>query len=349
MKQSAFLIMSALLLFSCQSDDQGSDFEISIPVSVTEIVPGSIEEFITTTANVLATKNVILRSEIEGYYRLATNPRTGREYSPGDKVRTGETVIFLDNTEYENNIRVESQKLNLDISKREFEKQQSLYDKGGVTLRELKNAEINYINAQYAYDNAVIQLKKVRITAPFEGTVIDLPYYTRGVKIPANQIVVQIMDYSLLYADVYFPSKDLGRVVVGQALRVTHYNFPEDTLPGSIQQVAPALDPQTRAFKGSILVKNPKQVLRPGMFVQVETIVSRKDSVIVIPKEIILSKRDGKTVFIVDKGAAFQRTITTGAENEKQVEVLEGLKLKEQLVIKGFETLRNQSKVKIVR
>ena len=85
------------------------------------------------------------------------------------------------------------------------------------------------------------------------------------------------------------------------------------------------------------------------MFVKVETIVARHDSVIVIPKEIILSKRRGKTVFVIDKGAAFERVIGIGLENEYEVEVIEGLKEGDKLVIKGFETLRDRSRVKIVR
>ena len=82
-----------------------------------------------------------MRSEIEGIYRLAINPSTKNEYAPSDYVSSGQVIIYLDNPEYENSIGIESQKLNLDISKREFEKQQSLFKKGGVTLRELKNSE----------------------------------------------------------------------------------------------------------------------------------------------------------------------------------------------------------------
>jgi multidrug efflux pump subunit AcrA (membrane-fusion protein) len=85
------------------------------------------------------------------------------------------------------------------------------------------------------------------------------------------------------------------------------------------------------------------------MFVKIETIVAQKDSVIVIPKEIILSKRKGKTVYIVEKGAAQERIINTGIENADFVEIREGLKVGERLVTKGFETLHNRSKVKIVR
>jgi RND family efflux transporter MFP subunit len=280
---------------------------------------------------------------------LATNPKTGKRWVAGDAVGLNEVLIHLDNPEYENSIKIESQKLNLDISKREYEKQKSLYDKGGVTLRELINSELSYVDAQYAYENALIQLGKMKITAPFKGVIVDFPYYTPSTKITANQKMAELMDFSQLYAEVFYSAKDLGRIKVGQPLRVSHYSLSADTLLGEVAEVAPALNPETRSFKAKILVDNNEQLLRPGMFVKVETIVAQKDSAIVIPKEIILSKREGKTVFVVDKGAALRRVLRTGLENIDQVEVLEGLEANERLVIKGFETLRHRSKVKIVR
>jgi RND family efflux transporter MFP subunit len=326
----------------------GDELEISIPVSIQEVKLGPIEEFVSSTSTVYAIKNTAMRSEIEGYYRLALNDKR-ETYVAGDRVTTNKIIIYLDNPEYENNIKIESQKLNLDISQREFEKQKSLYDKGGVTLRELKNAERTYIDAQYSYEMALIQLEKMKIKAPFDATIIDLPYYTQGTKVAVNQIMVALMDYSELYAEIFYPAKDLNRILVGQRLRVTHYSLSSDTLWGTVAQVSPALDPETRTFKASIHIANKEHLLRPGMFVKVETIVAQKDSAIVIPKEIILSKPRGKTVFVVDKGAAFERVISTGLENVERVEVLDGLKENERLVIKGFETLRNRSKVKIIR
>jgi len=300
-----------MLFYSCSNSDFGSEMEIRVPVSVEIIKPSSIEEFVTTTATVSAMKTVLLKSEIEGRYRLGVNPATGREFAPGDKVRSGEVIVYLDSPEYENNIAIDSKKLNLDISKREFEKQQSLYKKGGVTLRELKNSEKSFIDARYAYENAILQLQKMKVSAPFSGVIADLPYYTKGTTVPAGSDIVQIMDYDKLQADVFYPANEMKRIKVNQKLRVMHYSSAEDTLNGVVSQVSPALNPETRTFKAAVTIDNAKHILRPGMFVKIETIIDRKDSVIVIPKSIILSKRRGKTVYVVEKGAAVSRVITT--------------------------------------
>jgi len=237
-KRKLFLLISLLILQSC--DDEGNDveIEISVPVSVEEIKLKSIEEFITTTSTVNAKKEVVLKSETNGYYRLAANPRTRRPFALGDLVRKDEVLVHLENPELENNTKIESQILNLDISEREYEKQKSLYEKGGVTLRELKNAERTYIDAKYNYDNAVIQLSKLKVQVPFNGIIVDLSYYTIDTKVDANQRLAQIMDYSKLYMDINLPAKELGRLKVNQPVQVTNYTLPDDTLRGKITQIS---------------------------------------------------------------------------------------------------------------
>jgi multidrug efflux pump subunit AcrA (membrane-fusion protein) len=71
--------------------------------------------------------------------------------------------------------------------------------------------------------------------------------------------------------------------------------------------------------------------------------------VIVIPKDIIISSQRGKTVFIVDNGTAVEKRITLGYENQNEAEVTSGIKMNDRMVVKGFETLKNRSKVKIVK
>jgi len=325
-KKILLLAALSISILQCGPDGMDNELEITLPVSIDQIKPASIEEFLTSTATVSAIKTVQVKSEVNGFYQRVTNSTTNNPFAIGDQVSAGQTVIILDNPEYENNIKIESQKLNLDISEREYEKQKSLYDKGGVTLRELKNSERTYIEAKYTYENAQIQLSKLQIQAPFTGVIVDLPYHTKGSRLETNQLMFELMNYSQLYAEVFFPAKELGRIKPGQEIRATHYNLPGDTLNGKIGNVSPAINSESRSFKATPLIQNPNLVLRPGMFVQIETIVARKDSAVVIPKDIILSKRRGKTVFVVEKGAAFEKVIDIGIENNQQVEVLDGLK-----------------------
>jgi RND family efflux transporter MFP subunit len=152
-----------------------------------------------------------------------------------------------------------------------------------------------------------------------------------------------------MYMDVQLPEKYISSIKPAQRVKLTNYTIPEDTIIGEITQLSPAIDANTRTFKGRISINNPDLLLRPGMFVKADIVTNRKDSAIVIPKNIILSRQRGKTVYITDRGLAAERIIETGLENITEVEVISGLSKNERIVVSGFETLSNKSKIKIIK
>jgi multidrug efflux pump subunit AcrA (membrane-fusion protein) len=94
------------------------------------------------------------------------------------------------------------------------------------------------------------------------------------------------------------------------------------------------------------MINNPGLKLRPGMYVKGEIVVASAVDAIVVPRDIIVSKQRGNSVFVVEKGIAYERIVEFGLENPKEVQIISGLKTDEQIVVKGFETLRDRSRVK---
>jgi RND family efflux transporter MFP subunit len=350
MQKSIFIIAVALIAISgCRNQDQNLRADVEIPVSVEDIKLKPIEEFINTTGTAFPKGEIVLKSKIIASYYLEKNPQTGRFWQLGDKVKAGALIARLEDKEYVNSIKLETNELNLELTESELKKQESLYEKGGVTLKDLKTASINYANAKTTVENAKLQLDKTRIVAPIDGVVVDLPYYTQSTQVETGSIIVKIMDYKVMYMDVQLPEKYISVIKPGQVVNLTNYTIPQDTIIGNITQLSPAINADTRTFKGTISINNPNYLLRPGMFVKADIITNHKDSVIVIPKSIILSRQKGKTVFIVDRGVAAERIVETGLENITDVEVTRGLTKNERVVTSGFETLSNRSKVKIIK
>ncbi|MEI8225536.1 MAG: efflux RND transporter periplasmic adaptor subunit [Bacteroidota bacterium] len=350
MQKSIFIIAVALIaLAGCRNQDQNLNADVEIPVSVEDIKLKPIEEFINTTGTAFPKGEIQLKSKITASYYLEKNPQKGRFWQLGDKIKAGALIARLEDKEYVNSIKLETNELNLELSESELKKQESLYEKGGVTLKDLKTASINYANAKTTVENAKLQLDKTRIVAPIDGVIVDLPYYTQSTQVETGSTIVKIMDYQVMYMDVQLPEKYISVIKPGQVVKLTNYTIPEDTIIGNITQLSPAINADTRTFKGNISINNPNLLLRPGMFVKADIITSHKDSVIVIPKSIILSRQRGKTVFIIDRGVAAERIIETGLENITDVEVTRGLTKNERVVTSGFETLSNKSKVKIIK
>jgi membrane fusion protein (multidrug efflux system) len=346
MRKSIFIVAVGLMIIAgCGNQNQNLTADVEIPVSVVDIKLKSIEEFINTTGTAFPKGEIEVKSEIAAAYYLEKNPQTGRSWQLGDKVKEGSLIARLEDKEYVNSIKLETNQLNLELSESELRKQESLYEKGGVTLKDLKTAGINYENAKTTVENSNLQLEKTKIVAP----IVDLPYYTQSTQVQTGSTIVKIMDYQVMYLDIQLPEKYISVIKPGQLAKLTNYTIPEDTIIGNITQLSPAINADTRTFKGKISINNPDLLLRPGMFVKADIITSRKDSVIVIPKSIILSRQRGKTVFIVDRGVVAERIIETGLENLIEVEVTRGLVKNDRVVTSGFETLSNRSKVKIIK
>jgi membrane fusion protein (multidrug efflux system) len=160
--------------------------------------------------------------------------------------------------------------------------------------------------------------------------------------------VATLMDYSRLYAELTLPGKEMDRIQRNQKVTVSNYSRDSHKLEGAVTQISPALDPTSRMFKIKIEAANADLLIKPGMFVRADIVIQEKPDVIVIPKDIILERRGRKTVYVVQRGIALERSLELGIETSDRVEVIEGLSPGDQLIIEGFETLRNRSRVKII-
>lgn len=343
------LLATLLVLASCDNETTRSTTEVTVSVRVSKLTKGTMEQTETITGTVRSKKEIILMSETEGDYVLLDNPLTGKPFQLGDKVKKDTKIISLVNKEYENSIQMESKELDYEVNQMEFEKQESLYAKGGVTLRELKSSEGSLLDSKYALENALYSLEKMTITAPFEGVVVALPYFTEETKVASGTEVLTLMDYSEMYITFSLPEKSIAAVDIAQDVYVFNYTMPEDTILGDVSQLSPAIDETTRTFSGVIEIENEDLKLRPGMFIQGDIVTLRNEDVFILPKEIVSSSSKGSFVYIAEKGMARQRRIQTGLENATHIEITSGLTGEEMIVSEGYETLRDRSKIKILK
>ncbi|MCG8582851.1 MAG: efflux RND transporter periplasmic adaptor subunit [Bacteroidales bacterium] len=346
------LLVFSLGLFSiisCQNEATSFNTDVAVNVSVEEVKKKPIEQTLITTGSIKPEFEVNLKTELAAQYYLQKNPRTGKPFKMGDHVKKNELVILLEDQEYTNNANLPGAELDMEISEMEYEKQQALYEKGGVTKRELVNSEKTLLTSKQTYENAELSIEKLSVRAPFNGIITDLPYFSPGIRVDNGQEVLSMMNYSTMLMDLSMPENLLGQVEINQQANIMNYALPNDTLKGRITELSPAIDMEARTFKGRLKVNNPEELLKPGMFVKAEIVVDQRDSALVIPKDVVLTEGNRKVVFVAKNSAAQKRYIRTGIETLTEVEVLEGIKPDERLIIKGFETLKDRSKVKVVK
>ena len=343
------LTVLSLLIVGCRQENTMNRNEIPTPVSVADITYGSISRVFTTNSTAISNAEAELTTEMAGKYNLQKNPATGKPYKLGDKVKKGALIVRIEDKAYENGISIESKRLNLELAEQEQAKTKSLYDKGGATLTEVKNSDIKIMNSRLDYENAEMNLEKMNIRAPFDGVIVNLPHFSAEARVNSGTSVVTIMDYSSMLLEINLPESAINEIKVGQKAYITHYTLPKDTIIGEITELSPAISAETRTFKGKLVIDNKKLLIRPGMFVKADIVTESHSSTIVIPKNIVRNERNRRIVFVVDQGIAQAKQVKLGLEEKNSVEVLSGLDKDDQLIVRGFETLRDGSKVKIQR
>lgn len=343
-----FGLAALLALASCKEEPLSVNVESTIPVKAAELKPKAIQEFVTATGTAFPIRDVQLKTEQAGRYLLHTDTRTGQPFRMHDAVKKGEILVSLENPEYINQIAFDSKKLQHESAQREYTKQQGVYEKGGITVKDLADAQKAFVDSTYSFENAGLALKKLEVVAPFDGIIVDLPHFTDGQWIETNAAVIRIMDYSRLYADLTLPGKEMDRLAQGQRVVITDYGQAAVTAAGIVTQISPALDAESRMFKMRIEIPNGSFRLKPGSFIKTDVVVQEKPAALVISKSIILDRRGAKAVFVVERGIALERRITTGIENIDEAEVVTGLKAGDRVVTEGFETLRANARVKII-
>ncbi|MGE5623838.1 MAG: efflux RND transporter periplasmic adaptor subunit [Methanocella sp.] len=243
----------------------------------------------------------------------------------------------------------------------DYERVKLLYSQRASTQQEFRNAEdqlreaglqVEVAKAQWeqAEANAALvklQLQQVAMDAPVSGVVIRT-YGVVGSQVTTSTPVITIAAVDPIEVGFAVAEKDIGRLAVGQPFTVAVDAFPSETFAGQITSLGAVVDAETRALAVRGRVANPGLRLRPGMFARVSLVVGRKDNVVTLPREALMTRTAGAYVFVVADGTAATRPVTVGVQGRERVEVLKGLKEGELVVVLGQQQLREGQQVRAV-
>lgn len=178
----------------------------------------------------------------------------------------------------------------------------------------------------------------VEVTAPVSGVINDRPV-TIGDSVEPNTELFHIVDLSkvIVIAQVY--EEDVGKVKLDQEARITPLSYPTNEFIGKVTFIGLELDPEARTLPVWLTVDNPEGRLRADMFVKSAVLLGKSSDVLTVPKTAVLSEGGEKFVF-VRTGDTFNRAdIQTGAEDDRNVEVKDGLVPGDEVVIQGQREL----------
>ena len=263
----------------------------------------------------------------------------------GDMVKAGQVLARLDG----DRLRLEMQQSEANLRKleRDYKRQQELFDKGLVAKGTAENAKFDLDALQAQYDRARLELSYTEIRAPIPG-VISARHIKVGNTIGQDTPAFRVTDLDPLIAYVHIPEKEFPKLAPKQAADVIVDALGGVHFDGTIARISPTVDPQTGTFRAQVEVPDASRRLKPGMFARVNIVYERRENALQVPRNAILDADGDQSVFVIVNGKAEQRHLSTGLTNNGMVEVLEGLKGNEQVVVVGQAGLKTGTGVRIV-
>jgi cobalt-zinc-cadmium efflux system membrane fusion protein len=185
---------------------------------------------------------------------------------------------------------------------------------------------------------AVFSLK-----SPIDGIVVERNA-SLGATVGTDANLFKIIDISRVWVDANVFEKDLERVRNGQEVKLMTTAFPGTAFSGRVILISTVVDPETRTVKVRTEVPNPDGRLKPDMFANVQIVTDLNRSAISIPQAAVLDDGGKSVVFVAENGEYKKRQVTEGIKGNDRVEIIDGLKAGDKVVIKGNYLLLQQSK-----
>jgi RND family efflux transporter MFP subunit len=255
-------------------------------------------------------------------------------------------------------------KANRELGRVTWARDATLVQQGWVTQQQGDTDRLKYAAQQQSVEaeSAAIQSQEAqlavlhqqkayqRVAAPFDGVVtrrnIDVGSLVQA-DATSGTFMFTLVQSDVLRIRLYVPQESAIGVKPGVAAVVRVPEIPDRNFPGAVARIANALDPATRTLQTEIDVPNSDGELSPGIYCTVELRVPRRTPSLIVPAGSIVFDRDGLHVLVVGDGVAHSRKITEVRDLGTEVEVSDGVKQGDQVILTPPVDLEDGSKVNI--
>jgi membrane fusion protein (multidrug efflux system) len=360
----AFIISATFWLGFFYKSSEKAKLQERVPVEVEPVGTGSIERTVELTGWIQADIVVEVRSKVPGRIEtLQTTTKDGRTIAveEGVWVAKDQQLAVIDHDVYLAQVEaakaaVKAREVELADAEREKKRLVALYEGGSVTeqsrdkaVTAAELAEASLALARANLELAEINLRESRIVSPIDGVIIAR-HIDRGNLIQAQDRIVTIADIRTVKIITAVAERYGSEISADTDVKVRVDAFADKVFEAKVYSVYPALDEQTHTIQIEIRLANDELLLKPGMFARVTLITARRENVVIVPRDVVLGgKIDEPYAYVVRDGKACKRIVKLGVSQGENVEIADGLKQGEALVVNGMHYLTDQTAVEVVK
>ncbi|MBW2341487.1 MAG: efflux RND transporter periplasmic adaptor subunit [Deltaproteobacteria bacterium] len=372
----AILVVVTLLICGCEGFNSDNKIqpppkkEAELPtVKVAPVKRGDIAVSIFATGTILPQHQSKIGPKVSGTLKKVY-------VDEGDQVKKGQILaemeqknILIARRQCEASVRVaEAQLKEAEVKeenlRKEMQRLANLYEKKVisqqryddiVTAHSMAVTGLEVLGAQIlrCKENLAMadqKLKDSTIVAPFSGMIVKrLVNQGEYITTMPPTVLFLIVNIDKVKTEVGLPEVHLARIATGNPVNIAVDTYPGVTFAGKITTINPLVDPVSRAFTVKIEISNKDHRLKAGMFARVTLYPSVHKGALIVPFKSVV-RRDGKTaVFVINGEHVSLRAVTIGITSEQEIEVIDGLRQGEEVVVEGHYGMADNTKVQVLR
>jgi len=343
------------------------DFVPTLRTAPVRPTPADVVVTLPATTSAFEAANVFARAS--GYIAQ-------RNADIGDRVKVGQLLAEITAPELDHQIgqaeatlgqlqaALRQAQANRDLAKVTWQRDEPLVAKGWVTqqqgsvdVQNLKAqeaavgvAEAN-VRAQQAQLMVLKQQKAYQqVVAPFDGVItqrnIDVGSLVQA-DATSGTFMFTVMRSNVVRIQLYVPQSEAFGLAPGVEATFHVPEIPNRRFPGKVTRIADALQPGTRTLLTEIDLPNPDGTLLPGMYGTVELRIPRKRPAVLASADAIIFNGDGLSAAVIENGTAHLRRIEIARDFGREVEVSDGLRAGDQVILNPPIDLVDGAKVRI--
>ncbi|MEN8152652.1 MAG: efflux RND transporter periplasmic adaptor subunit [Acidobacteriota bacterium] len=310
-------------------------------VSVSELKPDKFEHYFIVNGNVEAVKEAFISPELGGQIKKIYT----RE---GDRVNKGTLLAELNSDIIKSSIlEVEN---SLALAETVFKKRDGLWKKNIGSEIEYLQSKNNKESLEKKIKTLKYQLNLSRIIAPING-IVDRIDKKRGELAVPGAPLMQLVNLNTLYIKSDVSEFYLSKIKKGDNAEITFPSFPDIKINAKILRVGNVVNPQNRTFRITIEISNKKEILKPNMVAVIKLRDFIDNNSLTAPSLII--KKDTKGFYLYkvsDKKGDIEAEkvyVKTGLTSNDNTRIISGLNPGDRIIVKGYNLVKNGSKIRL--
>lgn len=266
-------------------------------------------------------------------------------FEDGQSVKKGDLLAQLENSQVLAEKR--QAEINQAEQEREFSRVTRLIKNQAAATKDLDEQNTKLQAAKALVEILDSKLRDRRLVAPFDG-VLGLRRVSEGDLVSPGTVLTTLDDIGVIKVDFEVSEKYLAALASKLPFQARNVAYPLRIFTGKIIAVDTRVDPVTRSVTVRGGIDNRNRDLRPGMLLIINLYIDKRTSV-EIPEKALLSLGEDQYVFVTDRSCKTvkRRVVTLGRRMNGKVEIVNGLKAGERIVVDGVNKLKDGSPIQV--